>query len=280
MKKLTYVAIAIAMVIGTSCQKDQDEFTPQTNQFEEVQHEIAYPERSGEIVDVDFNGEVLTFEKIDDRYVFEGDIIFSPEDIKYYQERSNLKGCGITSSSRKWRNKTIPYTLGSGLSSARKNKISAAIKKINSETDLNIKYRRGESDYVEFIPSSGAWSYIGRIGGKQQIGTPNWASTGTMIHEIFHAAGIYHEQSRIDRDKHVTIHWKNIQSGKSNNFKKAPSRNAKDFGSFSLNSIMMYGPKAFSKNGRPTITKKNGSTYKSQRRYISRSDKAAINRMY
>ena len=37
------------------------------------------------------------------------------------------------------------------------------------------------------------------------------------MHEIFHALGRWHEQSRPDRDLYVEIHEDNIQSGMYNN---------------------------------------------------------------
>ena len=41
-----------------------------------------------------------------------------------------------------------------------------------------------------------------------------------MIHEMMHALGAYHEQSRADRDDYITINIENVYDGAVDNYKK------------------------------------------------------------
>lgn len=58
------------------------------------------------------------------------------------------------------------------------------------------------------------WSQVGIRGGKQQLSLGSGCENkGRAIHELMHSLGFLHEQSRQDRDEHVTILYQNIQDG-------------------------------------------------------------------
>ena len=53
------------------------------------------------------------------------------------------------------------------------------------------------------------------IGGGQVLSLQAGGCTniGIVAHELIHALGFYHEQSRNDRDSFVTVNYNNILSG-------------------------------------------------------------------
>lgn len=68
---------------------------------------------------------------------------------------------------------------------------------------------------VPFLyPSLSCFSAIGRQGGKQRISVGEGCEyKGTVMHEMMHALGFFHEQSRTDRDNYIMVLWWNIEPG-------------------------------------------------------------------
>lgn len=59
------------------------------------------------------------------------------------------------------------------------------------------------------------WSYVGRRGGKQVLSLQRQGCVyhSTVQHELLHALGFNHEQTRSDRDNHIRVQWENISNG-------------------------------------------------------------------
>lgn len=68
-------------------------------------------------------------------------------------------------------------------------------------------------DQLFFLLRS-CFSAIGRQGGKQRISVGEGCEyKGTVMHEMMHALGFFHEQSRTDRDDYVMVLWWNVEPG-------------------------------------------------------------------
>ena len=80
-------------------------------------------------------------------------------------------------------------------------------------------------------------------------------SLGTVIHEMLHASGFWHEQSRPDRDQHVRILWSNIYPGREDNFARYTRAEVSTLSlPYDTSSVMHYSSRAFSRNGQMTIS--------------------------
>ena len=145
--------------------------------------------------------------------------------------------------------------------------IKSALDYFNFNTGIICKERTDEKDYIviECIKDDGSGRAGASVVGRQRNGSNileliNGNFTmGTVVHELMHALGVYHEQSRTDRDNYVEIKWDNIMENSKYNFQVEGDGTART--NFDYCSIMQYNTNAFAKDkSQPTIVcKTNGA---------------------
>lgn len=172
-----------------------------------------------------------------------------------------------------WKN-PIPYKIHNNITY--KDDIMKVIDYYHQVTNVKFVERTNQKDYIEFANIDGCWSFIGKQGGQQYISIADGCDIGAIIHEIAHAIGVEHEQSRSDRDNYVSIKYENIEDQNQYNFRKRSNR--PDL-IYDFNSIMHYGQWDFTKNGKKTIELKRetNACFIGQRYRLSRYDILLIN---
>jgi len=162
----------------------------------------------------------------------------------------------------------IPWNYGSTYSAAEQATIAAGLKAIEDRTRINgrdcIRFvsRTSEPTYIQVIRGSGCWSYVGMqsTAGIQQLSIGNGCVYNMIVaHEFMHALGIWHEQSRPDRDAWVTINLSVVASNLWHNFNKYETGITLNDTPYDILSIMHYENTAFSQvSGVYSITANNG----------------------
>ncbi|XP_056465984.1 high choriolytic enzyme 1-like [Gadus chalcogrammus] len=176
---------------------------------------------------------------------------------------------------------TIPYTVSRAYTSAERSRIVSAMQSFHRTTCIRFVPRRNQRAHISVQSGGGCYSSLGRTGGRQVLSLrrPGCMNFGIMQHELNHALGFNHEQTRSDRDRYVRINWKNINRSSAYNFNRKNTNNLNT--PYDYTSIMHYGRRAFSINGRDSITPIPNSRVRiGQRRGMTRNDILRIKRFY
>ncbi len=203
--------------------------------------------------------------QIGTNYVLNGDIIVgtSLQQLAIYQS-NNSDGAFI------WPKGNVPVVIDANMKTNRTiygsmpflyDNALEAIKALNNNTNIRLIPYTNEKDYIRIKYTTdtgyGGISPIGKKGGEQIIYITRQSSVKTIVHELLHSLGFWHEQSRYDRDNHVVIDMTNIAEEFKHNFQIEPGSPAS---AYDYESIMHYPADAFAKDkSKPTIKCKNGS---------------------
>ncbi|XP_068678798.1 meprin A subunit alpha-like isoform X2 [Montipora foliosa] len=230
--------------------------------------------------------------------MFEGDIVLSPFDLKFVDTREEGDVDGDLAMSRKrrnadrnrmilWQDRIIPYAFDPDLPVYYQPTVIEAIEEYHKHTCLRFVERTNESNWLLFVYKSGCWSSVGKKYWRQNHGQelslgPGCNRKSTVMHEIMHAIGFWHEQSRPDRNLYVEVLWENIQDGQAHNFNKYDHQRIDTLAvPYDYDSIMHYGEDSFSKNGKPTIRSiQDASRSLGQKEGFTGLDVQEINSLY
>jgi hypothetical protein len=278
MKKIYYI-FAVLLIFMSACKK---EASIKGEQLETPGKTITYHLKNG--------GEVTVAINSKGEYVVGGDVILSKDQIAYLEynkvasdKTSTPRSTFTTTFQKLWPGGVVYYTISNTINSSN---IGLAINEWESNTSIRFIQRTNQTNYVDFsnAPTQGSGSsQLGMIGGRQEIKLENNASFSTVVHEIGHAVGLMHEQTRSDRDQYINVNYGNINNDWKSQYNIYNLGAGYQTGTFDFNSVMLYRSDnedaRINGNTAPQMTRKNGSTW-GDNYYLSQGDIDGVDYMY
>ncbi|MGH7245039.1 MAG: M12 family metallopeptidase [Phycisphaerales bacterium] len=142
-----------------------------------------------------------------------------------------------------WPSGNVYYNFNANVTAVNRAAMRHSMDMLQLVANITFIQRTTQTAYLNIQNSTGNNSQVGRTGGVQTVNIVNWNFSYVMCHELMHALGQWHEQSRPDRASFVNINYPNIQAGFEHNFDIV---NALTIGTYDFDSVMHYDACGFS----------------------------------
>jgi hypothetical protein len=169
--------------------------------------------------------------------------------------RVSAQGAGLIGSDSLWTSGEVPFTFDASLSESKRQQVRDAMTHWERRTVIRFIERQGcgtfDGNCVNFQRSDDnrCNSHVGRLeilgaDVPQDVNVADWCGTGSLIHEIGHVVGLYHEQSRSDRDLFIDVIEVNFASDEESGMDCMSNydmeESDKNVGAYDYGSIMHY----------------------------------------
>lgn len=137
----------------------------------------------------------------------------------------------------RWTDGLMFYEFASNISSTNRTRVRNAMNLIENVSPVRFFEREDEPNYIEIQSLGGNFSYVGMLGGSQDLSLFNYNLPYVIVHELTHALGRYHTQQRTDRNNYIQVNYGCIDSGCYGNYDIAGGGN---FLPYDFQSVMHY----------------------------------------
>jgi hypothetical protein len=176
----------------------------------------------------------------EDYFLFEEDILLP---LDYFSERA-------TYGTSPWPSGIVPFQFDGNVTAMNQQLMLNAMAAWEAVAAVDFVPRNGESNFLHIQDATGNSSEgVGMAGGRHDIRIASWGSFGILAHELGHALGYWHEQSRADRDSYIQIEFDNVQQSGCDGSCDSQFQirgSGGEYGPYDFDSIMHYGKCSFS----------------------------------